>query len=96
MSKPIIHVSEAEAASNFSSLLRHVRDGAEVIIESKSEPVAVLHAAEPTIRTVAESIARAKAYEKKTGEAPVLDVDFAEDVEKVIAERKPWNPPAWD
>jgi antitoxin (DNA-binding transcriptional repressor) of toxin-antitoxin stability system len=89
MAKHVIHISETEAASDFSSLLKHVRAGAEVIIESKSEPVAILHAVEPSHRTISECIARAKAYEEETGEAPVLDTDFAEDVEKVIADRKP-------
>ena len=96
MGKPVIHISETDAASDFPALLKHVRAGAEVIIESKSEPVAILHSVEPAVRTISESIDRAKAYEAETGEAPVLDADFAEDVEKIIAERKPWNPPPWD
>jgi antitoxin (DNA-binding transcriptional repressor) of toxin-antitoxin stability system len=96
MDKPVIHISASDAASDFPALLERVRAGAEVIIESKSEPVAILHSVEPPVRTISESIARAKAYQEETGEAPVLDADFAEDVEKVIAERKPWNPPPWD
>ena len=96
IAKHVIHTLETEAASDFSSLLKHVRSGADVIIQSRSEPIALLHALEPSRRTISECIARAKAYEEETGEAPVLDTDFAENVETVIADRKPWNPPSWD
>jgi len=40
MSKNIIHVSEAEAANDFASLLNRVRAGAEVVIEHDAQPVA--------------------------------------------------------
>jgi hypothetical protein len=58
--------------------------------------VAVLHAAEPGRRSVSECIASANAHEDETGKAPVLDPDFAEDVEEILKRRKPWNPPAWE
>lgn len=57
MARDVIHISEAEAASD------------------------VLHTAEPMRRTISECIALAKAHEEETGKAPVLDPDFAEDVE---------------
>jgi antitoxin (DNA-binding transcriptional repressor) of toxin-antitoxin stability system len=96
MAKDVIHISEAEAASDFAALMARVRAGAEVIIESGKRPVAVLHAAEPVRRTISECIALAKTHEEETGKAPVLDPDFAEDVEEIISHRKPWNPPAWE
>lgn len=96
MAKHVIHISEAEAASDFASLLDRVRAGAEIVIEHDARPVAVLHAAEPVRRTISECIALAKAHEEETGEAPVLDADFAADVEEIIRNRKPWNPPAWE
>jgi antitoxin (DNA-binding transcriptional repressor) of toxin-antitoxin stability system len=96
MAKNVIHISEADAASDFTSLMTRVRAGAEVIIENGERPVAVLHAAEPVRRTISECIALAKTHEEETGKAPVLDSDFAEDVEKILANRKPWNPPAWE
>jgi antitoxin (DNA-binding transcriptional repressor) of toxin-antitoxin stability system len=96
MGKHVIHISEAEAASDFASLLAHVRAGAEVVIEDDARPVAVLHAAEPVRRTISECIALAKKHEKETGKAPVLDADFAEDVERILSKRKPWNPPEWE
>jgi antitoxin (DNA-binding transcriptional repressor) of toxin-antitoxin stability system len=96
MAKNVIHVSEADAASDFTSLMTRVRAGAEVIIENGERPVAVLHAAEPVRRSISECIALAKTHEEETGKAPVLDADFAEDVEKILANRKPWNAPAWE
>jgi len=38
----------------------------------------------------------AKKHEEDTEEAPVLDPGFAADVEEIVNNRKPWNPPAWD
>jgi hypothetical protein len=43
-----------------------------------------------------ESIALARKHEEETGEAPALDPDFAADVEEIVRNRKPWNPPTWD
>lgn len=96
MARRVIHISEAEAASDFAGVLARVREGVEVVIENDARPVAVVHPAEPLRRTVSECIALAKAREEETGEAPVLDQDFATDVEAVIQERKPWNPRTWD
>ena len=94
MAKNVIRVSESEAASAFSALMARVRAGAEVIIEDNERPVAVLHSAETVRRSISECIALAKAHEAETGKAPVMDADFAEDLEKIIRDRKPWNPPA--
>jgi len=96
MRKNVVHISEAEAASDFAALLARVRAGAEVIIESGNRPVAVLHPAEPVRRRISECIALARAHEEETGKAPVLDPDFAEDVEEILSHRKPWNPQAWE
>ena len=96
MAKDVIHISEAEAASDFAALMALVRAGAEVIIENGARPVAVLHAAEPVRRSISECIALAKAHEEETNKAPVLDPDFAEDLEEIIIHHKPWNPPAWE
>ncbi len=45
---------------------------------------------------IAECIALAKAHEEETGEVPVLDWDFAADMEEILKNRKAWNPPAWE
>ena len=98
MSDHVIRISEEEAASDFASVLARVRAGAEIIIESEGGklPVAVIHLPVPLRRTISECIALAKKHEEETGESPVLDPDFAADVEEIIRDRKPWNPPAWD
>ena len=95
MSKYVIRVSEAEAVSNFASLIARVCAGVEVVIEHGTRPIAVLRAAELPGSTVSECIALAKTREEETGTAPILDADFAEDVEEILEQRKPWNPPAW-
>ena len=93
MSKHVIHVSEAEAASDFASLLARVRAGAEVVIESNARPVAVVRAAEPQVRLLSESLRLAREH----GSSATLDGDFARDLEDVInSHREPLNSPAWD
>jgi hypothetical protein len=57
--------------------------------------LAVIPVAAPERRTISEFIALAEAHEKESGEAPVLDPDFAADVEEIVRNRKPWNPPTW-
>ena len=92
MTKHVIHISDAEAASDFASLLAHVRAGAEVVIEHDARPVAVLHAAEPVRRTISECIALLPEDSTAT-----IDPDFAKDVEAAVEKhREPLNPPAWD
>ena len=89
MTMATIRISEADAARDFAGLMAHVRAGAEVIIENGTYPVAVLHTATPVRRSIEECIALAKKHEAETGEAPVLDPDFAADVEEIIHNRKP-------
>jgi len=92
MADHVIHISEAEAASNFADVLARVRAGAEIVIESGKLPVAVIHAPAPPRRTISECIALLP--EDSTA---VMDADFAKDVEAAIeSHRKPLEPPAWD
>jgi antitoxin (DNA-binding transcriptional repressor) of toxin-antitoxin stability system len=100
MAKNIIHISEAEAASDFAGVLARVRAGAEIVIEGR-EPIVVVRAgevrAEPVHgRLISECVALAKAHEEEAGKAPVLDPDFAADVEEIVRNRKSWNPPSWE
>ena len=66
MADTVIHVSEAEAESDFASVLARVREGAEVVIDSEGggPPVAVVRpaAARPG-RLLSESIDLAKKHE---------------------------------
>jgi antitoxin (DNA-binding transcriptional repressor) of toxin-antitoxin stability system len=92
MSRNIIHISEAEAASAFASLLDRVRAGAEIVIENGKRPVAILHPAEPVRRTISECIELLPEDSTAT-----VDPDFARDVEAAIeSHREPLNPPAWE
>jgi prevent-host-death family protein len=94
MAKQIIHISKAEAASNFAALLDRVSEGAEVIIENDARPVAVLRSAEPQPgRLLSESIALAEAH----GSTVTLDGDFGRDLEVIVnSHRETLAPPAWD
>jgi antitoxin (DNA-binding transcriptional repressor) of toxin-antitoxin stability system len=91
MAKHVIQISDKEAANNFASLLDLVRKGAEIVIEHGARPVAVLHAVEPVRRTISECIALLPEDSTAT-----IDQDFANDVEEILSNRKPWNPPAWE
>jgi hypothetical protein len=64
MPKNVIHISDAEAASDFAAILD--RAGAEVIIVRDSRPVAVVRRAEASRgRMLSESIALAEAHAKE-------------------------------
>jgi antitoxin (DNA-binding transcriptional repressor) of toxin-antitoxin stability system len=91
---PVIHISEAEAANDFASVLARVRAGAEVVIETEGGklPVAVIHQPVLPRRTISECIALLP--EDSTA---VMDADFAKDVEAAIESHgEPLEPPAWD
>lgn len=92
MTDRVIRISEAEAANNFADVLARVRAGAEIIIESGTLPVAVIHAPAPARRTISECIALLP--EDSTA---VMDADFAKDVEAAVeSHREPLEPPPWD
>ena len=93
MSKRAIHVSEAEAADDFPSLLARVRAGAEVVIERDAETVAVIRPAASHVRLLSESLRLAK---QRSSNA-TLDGNFGRDLEAVVSShREPLTPPAWD
>jgi antitoxin (DNA-binding transcriptional repressor) of toxin-antitoxin stability system len=91
-----LHMSEAEVVRDIQAVLEKVRQGTEVVVEHNHQPVAVLLPVAPPRRTVSECIALAEQRERERGYAVVLDPDFATDVEQIIRNRQPWNPPAWD
>jgi len=85
----VVQVSEADAIRDLAAILKRVESGAEVVIERDAQPLAIVRSAAPVRRTISECIALAEAHEKETGWAPVLDPGFADDVEKIIQNRKP-------
>ena len=92
MPKHVIHISEAEAASDFSGMLDRVRAGAEVIIEHNSRPVAVVRPAEPSLRLLSESLRLAK----ERASTVTLDSDFGRDLEEVVNSHRESLNPEWD
>jgi antitoxin (DNA-binding transcriptional repressor) of toxin-antitoxin stability system len=96
MEPQVLHVSEADAVRDMASILQRVQAGTEVVIERDAQPLAVVRAPAPVRRTISECISLAKAHEEATGQAPTLDPDFAADVEEIVRNRKPWDPPSWD
>jgi antitoxin (DNA-binding transcriptional repressor) of toxin-antitoxin stability system len=91
LKKEVIHISVAEAAGDFASLLDRVRGGVEIVIEEGSKAVAVLRPVVPQGgRLLSESIALAEAHAKRLGYTPTLDSDFANDFQEIInSHRKP-------
>ncbi len=94
MPKQVIHISEAEAASNFADVLARVRAGAEIVIEGQEPIVVAVRPSKPQPgRLLSESIALAEAH----GSTVTLDGDFGRDLENIInSHREPLNPPTWD
>lgn len=93
MAKNVVHISDAEAASDFASVLARVRAGAEVVIGDDLRPVAVVRLAEPHVGMLSESLRLAK----ERASSVTLDEDFARDLETVIdSHREALKPPAWD
>jgi hypothetical protein len=95
MEKHVIHMSEAEAASDFAAVLARVRAGAEIVIEGR-EPVVVVRAEPVRGRLLSECIALAKAHTEELGYEPTLDPDFAADLEEIIKSRKPREISSWE
>ena len=92
-----IHISEAEAARDFAALLARVRAGEEIVIEREASPAVVLRVAvEPRGRLLSESLALAKKHAEELGYEPVMDAEFAADLEEIIRYRKPRDMSAWD
>ena len=93
MAKSVVHISEAEAASDFAAQIARVRSGAEVVLEDNARPVLIMRPAEPYVRLLSESLRLAREH----GSTATLGADFAKDVEAAIeSHREPLNPPAWD
>jgi antitoxin (DNA-binding transcriptional repressor) of toxin-antitoxin stability system len=92
MPRTSIHISEADATSDFASVLARVRAGAEIVIESDHLPVAIIRPPLPPRRSISECIALLP-----EGSPAVMDADFAKDVEAAIeSHREALEPPAWD
>jgi hypothetical protein len=92
----VVHISEMEAARDLAGFMTRAIAGDEVIIDNGVSTVTLVPSPVPSRRSISACIMLAKSHEKESSEAPILDSDFAVDVEEIIRNRKPWNPPAWD
>ena len=96
MSMATVHIPESEAARDLPGLLARVRAGEEIVIEREASPAVVLRlAVEPRGRLLSESIALAEAHAKEMGFEPVMDPEFADDLEEIIRNRRPRYTSAW-
>jgi antitoxin (DNA-binding transcriptional repressor) of toxin-antitoxin stability system len=94
MNREVIHVSDSEAVSDFSSLLARVRKGIEAIIEHNGRAIAVLAPARiGPGRRLSESIALAEEHACSA----TLDGGFEKDLDQVLkSHREPLSPPVWE
>lgn len=89
----VIHISEAEAASDFAGLLARVRAGAEIVIDnSDSSPVLLRSAVERPVRLLSESLRLAREH----GSPVTLDDGFAQDMEAVLGSHLEPLKSSWD
>lgn len=93
---PQVHMTETELARDVHGALEKVRSGVEIVIEEDHRPVAVIKPPQPVRRTLSDLIRLAEQREKERGYAITLDPDYAADVEEIVRNRQPWNPPSWD
>lgn len=92
VSKFIVRVSDAEAASDFGSLLARVSTGVEIIIEHDTTPVAVVRPAGTVTRTISECIGLLSSDSDAT-----VDEEFPDDVTAAVASHpESLTPPTWD
>jgi len=96
MTMATIHISEAEAIRDIAELLNRAFLGEEIVIEKNTKPAIVLRKTDPPRRSISESIALAEARSKELGYKPVMDAEFAADLEEIIANRKPRDTSARD
>ncbi len=91
-----IRISEDEAIRDIRGLIARAYLGEEIVIEKEAAPSIVLRkAAESRGRLLSESLAMAEAHAKEMGYEPVMDADFAADLEEIVRNRKPRDTSAW-
>lgn len=92
-----VYIPENEAARDLPGLLARVRAGEEIVTEKEASPAVVLRVAvEPRGRLLSESLALAEAHAREMDHEPVMDPDFAADLEEIIRNRRPRDTSAWD
>ena len=87
-----VRMTDAEVANDFAAVLEKLRHGAEVVVEQDHRPVAVISPVKGPGRPIDECIALAKAH----GSGAKLDEEYAGDLGKIIASRRPLDTSVWD
>lgn len=95
MERETLRISETDLVRDVLSIIKCVENGTEVTIERDARAIAVLRAAPLAPRTISESIELAKAHEEESGQALILDADFAADIEAIVRGRRPRRPLPW-
>ena len=87
-----VRMTDAEVANNFAAVLEKLRHWAEVVVEQDHRPVAVISPVKGPGRPIDECITPAKAH----GSGARLDEEYADDLEEIIASRRPLDTSVWD
>ena len=96
MGMATVHIPEAETARDLPGLLARVRAGEEIVIEKEASPPVLLRVAvELRGRLLSESIVLAETHAREMGFEQVMDLEFADDLEEIIRNRKPRDTSAW-
>jgi hypothetical protein len=91
------HISITELPARVQELLHDLPNGEEIVIDSKDGPVAIVRASDrPRPGTVSEAIVRLEERERELGHPLRMGADFADDLEQIIASRKPRETGKWD
>lgn len=88
----VLHMTEAEVAKDFATVLEKLRHGAEIVVEDGYSTVAVIKPVQGPGRSLDECIALAKAH----GSGGALDEDLDQDLKELLAERRRLDTSAWD
>jgi hypothetical protein len=91
----VIHISEAEAIRDPASFVSRLLAGEEIVLEAGPRALMV-KTVEWKDPSIAATLARIKESSERLGYTPVMDADFASDMEEIIRNRKPANRSAWD
>jgi antitoxin (DNA-binding transcriptional repressor) of toxin-antitoxin stability system len=89
-----VRITEAELARDVHAVLEKVQQGSEVIVELEDHrAVAVIRPVRRSGRPITDILREAK----ERSSTVILDDDFGNDLEEIIAgHQQPWTPPCWD
>jgi len=90
------HISITELPPRVQELLHDLPNGEEIVIDSKDGPVAIVRASDRPKPGISEAIARLEERERELGHPLRMGADFADDLEEIIANRKPRDTSKWD